>query len=448
MRKKDGKSRPIRPARVLACGYAALIALGTLLLMLPAATTAPGGAGALDALFTATSATCVTGLSVLDTGRDFTSFGHAVLLFLIQVGGLGFMLFATLLFLALRKRIPLQGRMLIKESVGAQGLSGVVRAMLHMGLITLLVEGAGCALLSVRFVPEFGLGRGLWYGLFHSVSAFCNAGFDLFGDYASLARYAGDAYLQTVIMLLIILGGLGYAVLEDAFGAARRARRLSLHSRITLYTTAFLLVLGFLLMLLLEWNNGSRSIGQRVLDALFQSVTTRTAGFTAIDQGKLTDGGKLTSVLLMFIGASPASTGGGTKTTTVCILFLVALATVRGQRDVNAFGRRLPLTLVRTAICILLANMLLLIAGTIALSVTEAERGFSLIDLMYETVSALSTVGLTALGTPKMSGAGRAIMILYMYIGRVGPMTIMLTLAKGGQGSAQVTYPEEHLIIG
>ena len=447
MQQKKTLLARMNPAQVLAIGFAAIILLGAVMLRLPIATTVEGGISFFDALFTATSCTCVTGLAVLDTAKDFTAFGHVVMLLLIQVGGLGFMLFATLLMLFFRRRISLHSRMLMRDTVGQEGLRDVVGAMLRVGVITLLVEGVGCLLLSVVFVPEYGWGKGLWYALFHSVSAFCNAGFDLFGNYESLLKYQENYYLQIVICLLIVLGGIGYAVMADVWSKRHRQHRLSLHTKLVLVTTCVLLLGGFVLFLLLEWH-GDLPLGQKLMNAFFQSVTVRTAGFSAIDQAKLTDGSKLLSVILMFIGASPASTGGGAKTTTVCLLLLVAHATVRGRREINVFGRSLAVMLVRTAICILLVNMSLLLGGTLILSVTEAGKGFSLIDLMYETVSALSTVGLTAAGTPKFSRAGRLMLILYMYFGRVGPMTIMLVLSGRQKDQAMVRYPEEHLLIG
>lgn len=448
MQAKKGWLARLTPAHVLAIGFAGLIALGTALLSLPCASTAEGSIGLLPALFTATSCTCVTGLAVLDTARDFTLFGQIVMLLLIQVGGLGFMLFTTLLMVFLRRRISLHSRMVMRETVGSEGFNGVVRAMLRAGWITLLVEGAGCVLLSFVFVPEFGWGKGLWYALFHAVSAFCNAGFDLFGNYESLIRYQHNYYLQLVIGVLIILGGLGYAVMADVFSLRQKQHRLSLHTKLVLSTSGALLWAGFVLIFLLEWRSGA-TWRQQLMNAFFQSVTTRTAGFATIDQAKLTDGSKLVSVILMFIGASPASTGGGVKTTTLCLLLLVAHATVRGRREVHAYGRSLSVSLVRTAICILLVNLSLLLVGTLILTVTEAGKGFSLVDLMYETVSALSTVGLTTVGTPKLSLPGKILLILYMYCGRVGPMAIMLVLSGRHQRESNaVRYPEEHLLIG
>jgi len=447
MQQKKGLLARMSPAQVLAAGFAAIILLGAALLKLPIATTVEGGISFFDSLFTAVSCTCVTGLAVLDTAKDFTTFGHCIMLLLIQVGGLGFMLFATLLMLFFRHRISLHNRVLIRDAVGQEALRGVIGAILRIGIITLLVEGVGCLLLSVVFVPEYGWGKGMWYALFHSVSAFCNAGFDLFGNYESLLKYQENYYMQAVIGLLIVLGGLGYAVMEDVWHKRRRQHRLSLHTKLVLVTTGVLLLGGFALFLLLEWRSDLQ-LGQKLMNAFFQSVTVRTAGFSAIDQAKLTDGSKLLSVILMFIGASPASTGGGAKTTTVCLLLLVAVATVRGRQEINAFGRSLAVTLVRTAICILLVNISLLLGGTLILSVTESGKSFSLIDLMYETVSALSTVGLTAAGTPRFSRAGQALLMLYMYFGRVGPMTIMLVLSGKQEKQAKARYPEENLLIG
>jgi len=435
-------------AQVLSCGFALIILIGTLLLMLPAASVKEGGITFLEALFTATSSTCVTGLAVLDTARDFSGFGHVVILLLIQVGGLGFMLFATLLMLFLRQKISLNSRIIMGEAAGSEKIGDGMHAMIRIGVIALLVEGAGCFLLAFVFVPEYGWGTGLWYALFHSVSAFCNAGFDLFGNFESLLRYQHNAYLQLVICLLIILGGIGYAVTEDVWQCRRKGHRMTLHTKLVLWTTGLLLLSGFVMFFLLEIRS-DLPLSQKVLNAAFQTVTVRTAGFSSIDQASLSDGSKLLSVLLMFVGASPASTGGGVKTTTVCLLWLVVLATIRGSGEINAFGRRISVSLVRTAICIMLVNVMLLFAGTLILSVTETGKGFALIDLMYETVSALSTVGLSGIGTQRFSPSGKLLLILYMYIGRVGPMTVMLVLsARSRKENTTVRYPEEHLMIG
>ena len=448
MQKKRTIAEKLTPAHVLALGFAVMITIGALLLSLPCAGAGNKQITFFEALFTSASATCVTGLAVVDTALDFSTFGHVVILLLIQTGGLGFMLFATLIMYFLRRRISLQSRILMRDAMGTEALGGVTHAVLRMGLITLLVEGFGAALLAVQFVPEFGWGQGIWYAVFHAVSAFCNAGFDLFGQYESLLRYQRAYNVQLVIALLIILGGIGYAVMEDVWQKRRRGHRLSLHTKIVLSATLVLLTAGFALFYVLEPQN-ENGVRQKLMNAFFQSVTTRTAGFSTIDQMQLTDGSKLVSVLLMFIGASPASTGGGVKTTTLALLLLAASATVKGQQDVRAFKRTLPVTLVRTAICILLVNMSLFILGTLILTVTEAGKGIDIIDLMYETASALSTVGLTSAGTVRFSFGGKLLLMLYMYFGRVGPMTMMLVLAGRHQKeNTSLRYPEENLIIG
>ena len=448
MQNKRNAAEKLSPAQVLLLGFAALIAIGAVLLSLPLASADRRQISFFEAVFTATSAACVTGLAVVDTALDFSAFGHAVIFLLIQVGGLGFMLFTTLIMHVLRKRISLHSRILMRETVGAETLGDVTHAMLRIGLIALLVEGMGAVLLAVRFVPEYGWGKGVWYAAFHAVSAYCNAGFDLFGRYESLARYQNAYDVQMVISLLIILGGFGYAVMEDVWLKRCSGRRLSLHTKIVLSTTFVLLLAGVALFFMLSPQN-ENGIAQKLMHAFFQSVTTRTAGFSLIDQMQLTDGSKLVSILLMFIGASPASTGGGAKTTTLALLLLVALATVKGQQDIRAFKRTLPVALVRTAICIVLANALLLMLGTLVLTVTEADKGINVIDLMYETVSALSTVGLSSVGTPCFSLGGKLLLMLYMYIGRVGPMTVMLVLAgRNRKENTSVRYPEESLLIG
>ena len=430
-------------AQVLSLGFASLIVLGTLLLLMPFSVTAP--ISLPEALFTATSAVCVTGLTVLDTSSAFTAAGQAIILLLIQVGGLGFMLFATFLLKALGRRISLKSRMLISESAGADGIAATWRDMLRMARVTLAVEGVGALLLLAAFVPRFGWATGAWYAVFHSVSAFCNAGFDLLGKNGGMAIFHGSAYMTLVLSLLIIFGGIGYAVLTDTVRQHFSFSRMQLHTRLVLIATGALLLVGFVLFLLFEGNY----TGTGILDALFQSVTTRTAGFSMIDQGELTDGSKLIGIVLMFIGASPASTGGGVKTTTVLMLLLVVVSTVKAQRDITVFGRRLSLTTVRTAVCIVMADLFLLLTATLVMTVTEAGRGVSLIDLMYETASALFTVGLTASGTPHFTLAGRLLLVALMYIGRVGPMTVMLLLSGSPKRESKgLNYPEEHILIG
>lgn len=441
-----------RPARVLALGFLAVIAIGTLLLMTPAAAAGARSVPFMDALFTATSATCVTGLTVVPTGNTFTLFGQMVILLLIQVGGLGFMLFVTLTMVALGRRITLHSRILLRETMSMQKLSGSVRNTMRFGLTALLVEFAGAVLLAFRFVPQKGFWPGVWQSAFHSVSAFCNAGFDILGGGDSLTACAQDGYLLIVLSLLIILGGLGFAVLSDCVANRFRFRALSLHTKIVLCATGALLAAGFAFYLLVEGGNaetlGAQGAGTRALGAWFQSVTLRTAGFDAMNQGSMTDASKAFSCILMLIGASPASTGGGVKTSTVTVVVLIVLNVLRGRADNNAFKRRLPTDIARSALTVLTLFLLLAITGSLALSLTEQGSGIPFIDLAFEASSALSTCGLSTISTASLSAPGHSLLILLMYIGRVGPMTMMFTFLQRKGATDAIRYPEEQIIIG
>lgn len=448
------KMRQMRPERMLAGGFLLLIAIGTALLSLPAAAADGKSVGAFNALFTATSAVCVTGLTVVDTGRAFSDFGHGVLLILVQAGGLGFMVFATMTMVIMGRRITLRDRVLIRESMNTSTLSGVVRLTKAYGIMALLLEMAGALLLSVRFVPQFGMGKGLWYSFFHAVTAFCNAGFDLLGGGVSLTVYRNDAYVLLVISALIILGGTGFAVLFEVINKRFAWRKLTLHTRVVLIVSGALLLAGMAFFALLEWNNPATlamegcDTGDKLLNAFFQSVTMRTAGFNSISLSHMRDASKLFSVVLMFIGASPASTGGGLKTTTFSVVFLILLSVIRGQRDVNVLGRRLSSELMRRAIAMLMIAILVLMIGALLLTVIEQDD-VTFVDLLFETASALSTAGITTAGTAMLRPASRVVLILLMYFGRVGVLTLALALAqKQNDAQNRIRYPEDSMMIG
>lgn len=445
----------IRPEQVLAAGFILLILAGTVLLALPVATRSGHSIGVFNSLFTATSAVCVTGLVAVDTGTTFSGFGQGVLLVLIQMGGLGFMIFATMVMVALGRKITLRERMVIRESMNTATMSGLVQLTCAYTLLTLLIELAGALLLATRFVPRFGWGKGVWYSVFHAVSAFCNAGFDLFGDFSSLTGFCNDPVVLLTIAALIILGGLGFAVMFEVLRSGGHWKRLTLHAKLTLTATALLLAVGWLFYGLVEWNNPKTLAAEgvfgpfnKVMNAFFQSVTMRTAGFNSVPLADLKESSKLFSMVLMFIGASPASTGGGIKTTTVSVVLLITLSVVRGHQEVNVMGRRLPTELMRRALAILSIFIAMLFAGIIALTLAEGETKPA-IDLMFEGASALATVGVSSVGTPGLSPVSKGILVPMMYFGRVGPLTLAMALAKK-QGSAQnhIRYPEEHIMIG
>lgn len=444
---------PFRPERVLAGGFLALILLGGALLALPCASATGESIGFSRSLFTATSAVCVTGLIVVDTGTAFSAVGQWILLALIQLGGLGFMIFATLIMNLLGRRITLRDRMLLRDSMNTATLTGLVRLTRWYSLLTLGVEGLGTALLAIRFVPVFGWSRGMFFSLFHAVSAFCNAGFDLSGGYASLTRYGDDPLVLLTVAGLIILGGLGFSVILEA-AHNKRWRGMSLHAKMVLLSTALLLLAGTAFYAAVEWRNPATlntpeaNAGTRLLGAFFQSVTMRTAGFNSVPLADLTDASKLFSVLLMFIGASPASTGGGVKTTTFGVLTLIVLSVIRGHEHVNVFGRRLPTGLMRRALAILFITLALVLAGTLVLTLAEGGR-VPLIDLLIEAVSAVATVGVSSAGTPGLSRVSQAALMPLMYFGRVGPLTLALALANRQDNMPNLLkYPEESIMIG
>lgn len=451
-RGNDGRKRASSPESLLALGFLAVILVGTALLELPISTKSGESIGLFNSLFTATSAVCVTGLVAVDTGTTFSLFGQIVLMSLIQVGGLGFMVFATMIMVMLGRKISIKGRMLIRESMNSASLtdlSGLTRLYL---LLALGIELAGAALLSVRFIPMFGARRGLWMALFHAVSAFCNAGFDLFGGFSSLTAFARDPLVLMTVAGLIIMGGLGFSVILEALRNRQGFRGLSLHARIVLLFTLVLLLAGTAFYLLAEWNGAGTlaglSAGDKVSNAFFQSVTMRTAGFNSIDLSRLKDGSKLFSSLLMAIGASPASTGGGMKTTTVAVFALLMLSVVKGESEVNIARRRLSADVTRRALAVVALFLLMLIGGTLTISMIENGR-FALSDVLFEASSAMGTVGVSSIGTPSLLPASRIVLLPMMFFGRIGPLTLAVALARRqGKTSKLARYPEEKIMIG
>lgn len=445
--------RPIRPERVMVVGFLCLILLGGILLALPMASGQGASIGLGNGLFTATSAVCVTGLVCVDTGTTFSLFGQIVLLCLIQIGGLGFMIFTTLIMTALGRRITLQDRVLIRESMNAATLSGLVQLTGWYGILAVGIEGIGALLLAIRFVPLFGWAKGLWFSLWHAVSAFCNAGFDLFGGYASLTGFTQEPLVLLTISALIVLGGIGFAVMLDVLHNRFRFSALTLHSRIALVMSGALLGGGTLCFALTEWRNpltlaAMEGVENRWINAFFQSVTMRTAGFNTIALDGMHDSAKLLSILLMFMGASSASTGGGVKVTTMAVLLLTVLSVLRGEEDITAAKRRLPPALVRRALTIVTFYVIILLTGEMVISLIEGD-GYDMLDVLFECISALATVGVSSIGTPRLHPASKMILAVMMYLGRVGPLTMALALARRqGRSKAKLRYPEETITIG
>lgn len=442
-----------KPVQVLVLGFAALIFLGALLLSLPVSTRSGHSVGFYDALFTATSAVCVTGLSVVETGQTFSTFGQCVLLMLIQMGGLGFMTVASLIFLIIGRRITLKDRLIIQEAMNENHLSGLVKLMRWVLLMTFTVEGVGALILSTRFIPDYGFKRGLFYGVFHAVSAFCNAGFDVLGTGTSMMPYANDWVVNLTLMGLITCGGLGYSVIHDVI-QHRGMHGLSLNSRVVIITTLSITIVGAALFAFLEWDNtgtlndGEKNVSEKLLSALFQSVTTRTAGFATIDQERMHAPSKLVTTIMMFIGASPASTGGGVKTTTVAVLFALVLSQIRGRRQVLMGKKALPYAVAMRAISIFLIMLIMVLFSTAVLSFSmKEEQPFD--ELLFETTSAIATVGLSCNMTPRLNFVSRMMVIIIMFAGRVGPLSLTMALARQQMYvDDPVRYPEDRIMMG
>lgn len=442
------KNKTVRPEQIMVLGFLILVVLGSLLLTLPAATVTGRSIGLARAIFTATSAVSVTGLVTVDTGTTFSVLGQVILLGLIQIGGLGFMALATMLMRLMGRRTTMLDRQMMRESVSGTTYRGVMQQVLRYAQLALLIEFLGAALLAIRFVPAYGWGKGLWFSLFHAVSAFCNAGFDLFGNYSSLTGFSGDPLVLMTVILMITTGGIGYAVIMDIF----RQKRMSVYVKLVLVTSAVLTVSGWIVIGLLEWNNpatlGGMSVPGKLLNALFQSVTMRTAGFNSVDLGAMSDPTKLVCCVLMFIGASPASTGGGVKTTTIAILMLTVMGVLRGQRDTEVYGRRIAPELVRRALVITAVSFCMLFVCAILTMVGEHGH-VSAIDLLFESSSAVATVGVSAAGTPGFSVMSRVVLVPVMFCGRVGPVAIMTALTKRMRASDHlIRRPEIDIMIG
>ena len=445
------RRKPLSPMQIIALSFVLIIALGTFLLTRPIASRDGQSCPLLPALFTATSATCVTGLTPFDTWTQWSGFGQGVLLCLIEIGGLGFMSMATLFIFLLRRRIGLKQRMVMAQALSLKDMEGVVRLQKTVLLGSLSVEGLGALILTVHFLPRFGLGKSLWLGVFHSVSAFCNAGFDICGFLepgASLGQFQNDPVVLLTLGVLVIVGGLGFLVWEE-LAERKPFRKCSVYCRLVLATTLVLLLAGWALTCLLEWNNpqtlGGMPVWQKLLGGLFQSITLRTAGFAAIDQAKLTEGGKAMSMLFMLIGGSSGSTAGGLKTVTFVVLVLFLRARLRGRGTVCAFRRTIPDSQVLDAMTIATAMVLLSFFGAVFICATSPV-GFT--NALYETVSALATVGLTAGTTGSLSVPAQCLIILYMYFGRVGVLTISLGFLSGDRVTERFRYAQTSLLIG
>lgn len=457
---KRKKSIRWNTLQITALGFLGIIFLGGLLLYLPVSNTRP--IAFIDALFTSVTSVCVTGLVTVTPASQFTVFGKVILLILIQIGGLGVIACAVLFFFLLRRRIGLRERVMIQEAYGARQLSGIVRLVKRIIIGTLAVEGGGAFLYALCFVPEYGVIRGICYSVFHAVSAFCNAGIDILGE-NSLADYAVSPLINITTILLIILSGIGFTVWFDVMDNARRLihrevpgrwwfTRLKLHSKLAIVSTLVLIVAGMVFIFLAEYHNpdtiGNMGLGQKILAALFQSVTTRTAGFYTFSQGAMHEESKLFCAILMFIGGSPGGTAGGVKTTTFAMLFLACLTFVRGGNDTECMGRRISVANFRTGFCVIMVAFTVFITGTITILVIEPDS-MPLVNVIYETASAVGTVGLTADLTPQLSRVSQIVLMVMMYIGRLGPLTLVLTFAGKTHPRDKIRrLPAEQIMVG
>ena len=437
--------KSLSPGQFLALGYIIVISIGTLLLTLPIATVNHQGLNVLDALFTATSATAVTGLIVVNTSTYFTVFGQLVILLLIQIGGLGFMTTSTLFALLLGKKINLKERIIIQEELNHFNLSGVIKLVRYVILLTLGLEAIGAILLFPKMIVRYPLSKALLYSVFHSISAFCNAGFDLFGN--SLANFTGDIYINIVITSLFIVGGIGFAVIADLY-RHRKFSHFSLNTKLVLVTTITLIILGTVVIFILESSNPNTlqglSVKGKVLAAYFQGVTPRTAGFNTISLGQMRSASLFFIIVLMFIGASPGSTGGGLKTTTMGSLIAVVYNLVRGNDEIELFKRRLARSVIYKALAVTIISLAWVILITMVLTITEKAK---FLEVFFETVSAYGTVGLSTGITGNLSGIGRVLIIVTMFLGRVGPLTLATAIGEQKQ-QGKVRYPEEKVLIG
>ena len=431
--------------QILASSFAAAIFIGALLLMLPISSVRGESLPFIDALFTATSAVCVTGLVVVDTGRYFSVFGQLVVIALIQIGGIGIMTGATLIYMAIGRKIDLKQRLVMQESFSHSGTGGTLKLVNRIIKYTLLIEFIGGCLLAIRFYQDFGL-KGIYFGFWHSVSAFCNAGFDLLGGFRSLTGYVSDPIVSIVISTLIVLGGLGFSVMTDVVNT-KNFKGLSFNSKIVVSMTLLLIVFGALLIYFLEKDNlstlGALDVKGKILAALFQSITPRTAGFNTLDLTALNSSTIFLMIFLMFVGGSPSSTAGGLKTTTAAVIACSVWSMIRGKSETILFYRRFDQGTILKAYQLFMMLATGIIFATFLLNVFEGDN---FLYLFFEVTSAFATVGLSCGLTPTFTDHSKMVLIISMFIGRVGPMTFAYALLH--KGSRKVRYPEGKVNVG
>lgn len=430
----------------LGMSFLIVILIGATLLSLPIASVDGNSVGFVNAFFTASSATAVTGLVVANTATQWTMFGKVVIITLIQIGGLGTITLFSIATVLLGRKISLQQRLLVKEQLNITSMSGIVKWVIYVTKITFLIEFTGALLLSFSLIPKYGFKTGVWYSIFHAISAFCNAGFDLFGD--SIVSYSGDIYINMIICGLVIMGGLGFLVYMDIYNAGS-FRKLKVHSKVVITVSALLLFAGTIATLLIEYNNslsiGEFGFGHKVLASFFQSTVTRTAGFNSIDIGQVHDATAIIYIFLMFIGGSPASTAGGLKTTTFAVMVFSTIGMVRGEHDIVIFNRKIDKEVILRALAITIVCISLVITVTMAVAIIEHDR-FEFLDILFESVSAFGTVGMTRGITPHLSDISKVILAFTMFIGRVGPTTLAVGLMKTKPSS--IKYASGKILVG
>lgn len=455
----------LSPTQIIVIGFLILNIIGTLLLLMPFSHTTQTETSFMDALFTSTSALCVTGLSVVNTLEHWSLFGKYVILFLIQIGGIGFMTIVTIILVVLGKRVTLKERIVMKESFNLDNFQGMVSFAKKIVMGTLLFETIGAVLLSVRFISEYGFYSGVFKSIFHSVSAFCNAGFDIIGE-NSIEPYKDDLYVNIVLSLLIIIGGLGFIVWVDILkifkdkknsklSLKNKFNNLSLHSKLVLTITAFLIVFGWIYFFISEYDNpktfGNMNTFGKLTASFFQSVTFRTAGFASVNQGDLTYASKFLGIIFMLIGASPGSTAGGMKTVTIGAVLITVLSVIRGRDSSSVFKKSISFETVQKALTVIIMMIGFLIVLTAILSFTEknADYNYEFLDLLFETSSALGTVGSSTGITSHISLVGKIFICIGMFIGRLGPVTIAVAVSSRRASSQNLLhYPEEKLFVG
>lgn len=441
--------------QILALGFMLLILVGGIILSLPISSNSGQGTDFIDSVFTATSAVCVTGLVTLDTATHWSYFGKTVIIILIQIGGLGFMSFTTLFAIFVGRKITLKERLLLQEALNTFSIQGMVKLLKYIVSFTFLVEGLGALLLATQFIPQFGFLKGIYYSVWTAISAFCNAGFDLMGTisgkFSSLTAYQNNPVVIYTISALIIIGGLGFAIWSEFYNYKEK-KKLSLHTKVVLLVTGVLLFGGAILMFIFEYNNpntlGPMGLGEKINNAFFASVTTRTAGFNTISTTYMTQAGNFLTILLMFVGGSPGSTAGGLKTATLGILVVTLISIIKGREDVEVFKKRISKETVYKAFAIFFLSLMLVITVIILLCATQKGQPFMWI--VYEAVSAYATVGLDLGITPQLNTIGKIIIMITMYLGRVGPMTVLLALTSRMQKNKRIgiKYPEDKILIG